>query len=278
MLERPFRIANTSGDTIRGDVRYEEDGNAKPVVVVCHGFTAHKDWGPFPYFGRRFAEQGFVSAVFNFSHNGIGANPRRFTELDRFSKNTIGKEMEDVQAVIDAFISGEIGNGVADAKRIGILGHSRGGGIAILSASRDDRLKAVAAWSTVGTFFRYSNHQLALWREQGFLPVKIRSKPSRLRYGLEVLNDLEAHREMYDLRLAVQRLRVPLLLLHGREDLAVKPREAEDLYEVADTSLTQLVLLDNVGHMYGARNPFEGTNATIEKIIELTALWFAQHL
>jgi len=278
MVDRPFIIANSSGDTIRGNLRYEEGGTARPTLIICHGFTAHKDWGPFPYFGERFVREGFASIVFNFSHNGIADNFNRFTELRKFSKNTISKELEDVSALVGAVSAREIGNDICDISRIGIVGHSRGGGVATLSAGMDARLKAVAAWSTVGTFFRYSRHQQAVWREQGFLPVKIRSRPSRLRYGIEVLRDLEAHRELYDLKKAVRRLRVPLLLIHGREDLSVSPKEAEDLYEVADKSRTELILLDKVGHMYGAETPFTGTNSTIEHIIELTAGWFHRNL
>ena len=96
VVERPFSIANSSGDIVRGDPRYEEGGTPKPLLIVCDGSTAHKDWGPFPYFGERFAQEGFASILFNFSHNGIGGNFKRFTELEKFSRNTISKELEDV--------------------------------------------------------------------------------------------------------------------------------------------------------------------------------------
>ncbi len=274
MVERPFSITNSSGDTIRGDLRYEEGGPPRPVLIVCHGFTAHKDWGPFPYFGSRLAGEGFASIVFNFSHNGIGSDFKRFTEIVKFSRNTISKELDDVKAIVDAVGTGKVGSGFCDRSRLGILGHSRGGGIAILFASLDSRAKGVAAWSSVGTFFRYTEQQRTVWKEQGFLPVRIRSMPTRLRYGIELLEDLESHKELYDLQKAVRRLQVPLLLIHGKEDLSVKPKEVEELYEVADASRTELILLDHVGHMYGAENPFTGTNPTIERIIQLTSDWF----
>lgn len=152
MVEQSFRIQNSSGDVISGDLRYVDDSTAKPLLVVCHGFNAHKDWGPFPLFGRRFAALGFASVVFNFSHNGIGDNFKKFTEYDKFSRNTIGKELEDLRALLDAVESGEVGNGTVDRRRVGLVGHSRGGGVAMLHASLDERVRAVAAWSTVATF------------------------------------------------------------------------------------------------------------------------------
>jgi len=90
--------------------------------------------------------------------------------------------------------------------------------------------------------------------------------------------DLETNHESYDLRRAVQRLDVPLLIVHGKTDVSVKSKEAEELHEVSDKSRTDLVLLDHVGHMYGSTHPFRQTNQTIEHIIELTARWFHLHL
>ncbi|MBM2841314.1 MAG: Alpha/beta hydrolase family protein [Bacteroidetes bacterium] len=278
MVERTFRIQNSSGDDFAGDIRYVDEGVRRPLLVVCHGFTAHKDWGPFPYFGRRFAELGFASVVFNFSHNGIGDNHRKFTELDKFSRNTIGKELEDLRAVIDAVEQGEIGRKIVDAERIGLVGHSRGGGVAILFASLDHRIKAVAGWSTVSTFFRYTSHQKELWEKQGFMPVTIRSMKTKLRYGIEVLRDLEANKEQYDLVATVKGLTVPLLLVHGEADVTVRPTEAQKLFEASDKSKTELILVEHTGHMYGTKSGSGIPNPTLEYITDITAKWFHRHL
>jgi len=126
VIESPFNLRNESGDTIAGDLRYAEGGTGLPLLILCHGFTAHKDWGPFPYFGRRFAGLGFASAVFNFSHNGMGPGSKRFNELEKFSRNTIGKELEDIRALLRGAEEGGFGEGRIDPSRIGIIGHSRG--------------------------------------------------------------------------------------------------------------------------------------------------------
>jgi dipeptidyl aminopeptidase/acylaminoacyl peptidase len=274
LIEQPFSLANASGDVVRGDLRSSGEPRCLPALLICHGFTAHKDWGPFPYFGQRLAEQGFATIVFNFSHNGIGSNFRRFTEAEKFSRNTIGKELEDLRAVIDALSEGRLGGGVIDPSRIGLIGHSRGGGVAILSASRDHRIKGVAAWSSVSTFHRYTLRQKQAWERDGYLPVTVRGVKTHLRFGVEVLRDLEANRETYDLRHAVKRLRVPLLIVHGGADVAVKPHEPEELYAAADASRTKYVILEGVGHSYGAPHPYHGHHPAVERVIELTAQWF----
>jgi dipeptidyl aminopeptidase/acylaminoacyl peptidase len=274
LAELSFVLPTSSGDEIRGDLRYSRGGTGLPVLLLCHGFTAHKDWGPFPHIGCRFAELGFASIIFNFSHNGMGPDFRRFTEREKFSKNTIGKELEDVRSVVDALGDGRLGEGIIDAARTGILGHSRGGGVAILSARLDPRLKGVAAWSSVATFHRYTPRQKQVWEEQGFLPVTIRGSKTNLRYGIEVLRDLETNREQYDLPAAVKNLRVPLLLVHGSADVSVSPREPEELYAAADKSKTDYVLLEGAGHTFGAAHPYRGVNPTVDHVVDLTARWF----
>ncbi|MEW6509409.1 MAG: alpha/beta fold hydrolase [Bacteroidota bacterium] len=274
LSEVPFSITNASGDTLRGDIRMMQGSTRAPVVLVCHGFTAHKDWGPFPFIGRRFAEAGFVSIVFNFSHNGVGADSRRFTEREKFAGNTVGKELEDLRAVVDAVAAGVVGGGTADPSRVFVVGHSRGGGIAILGAKEDERIRGIAAWSTIATFYRYTAHQRSVWERDGFLPVTIRGLRTRLRLDVAVLRDLEEHRARYDLREAARTLGVPLLLIHGSADAAVRAAEAEELYAAGESSRTELVLLDGAGHSLGATHPFRSRSPALDQAIDLSARWF----
>jgi pimeloyl-ACP methyl ester carboxylesterase len=278
--EVPFRITDGPNGLIRGDFRWSEAGTgALPLLIICHGFTAHKDWGIFPHVGRALAVRGFATAVFNFSHNGVGENPRRFTEIDRFERNTIGKELADLRTVVDRLpdMAPALGRDI-DRTKIGVLGHSRGGGIAILTASIHRGLRAVAGWATISTFYRYTEHQRTVWETQGFLPVTIRGSQTRLRYGREMLDDLESHRREYDLLEAVRRLKVPLLLVHGSADVSVTPKEPEELIAASDRSRSRLVMIDGTGHAFGSGHPFEGPAPVVDRVIDDTAEWFRANL
>jgi uncharacterized protein len=280
LISAQFEIPTPSGARVRGDMRWVQSADVRllPLVIVCHGFKAFKDWGPFPHIGRWFAEHGFVSIVFNFSHNGIGAEPRKFTEHDLFEKNTIGLEIEDVRTILDAIGKGTLPCDRMDLTRIGIVGHSRGGGIALVTAKEDTRVHAVALWSSISTFNRYSPEQLKRWREKGYMELHSIAGKSAFRVGIDLLNDAHDNAARYDLPSAVSQLAKPLLIVHGTEDVPVKIGEAEKLYDASDKSMTQFVRMEGVGHMYGAKHPYRTESPTLTHILDLTGTWMQSEL
>ena len=71
-----------------------------------------------------------VVVTFNFSHNGIGENKLEFTELDKFAKNTHSREVRELTELVKAIKNGFFEDVIFT--KIGIIGHSRGGGNALL--------------------------------------------------------------------------------------------------------------------------------------------------
>lgn len=256
--ERSFTIENPRGDAVHGDVRYRADGEAKPVVVFCHGFKGFKDWGPFPTWGRRLAEAGFVSVLFNFSYNGVAPDaPTEFTELDKFAENTYTRELDDLQAVIDAVEEGTLpGEGESDPASIGLMGHSRGGGTAILQAARDARVQALVTWSAVSGFVeRFTDEQIDDWETQGYTEVLNSRTGQTMRLDRVLYDDALAHRDELDILGAASEIDVPWLIVHARDDEAVSFEEAEALDDAA--SGAELFVAKG-GHTFGGQHPFDG--------------------
>ncbi len=257
--EETFTIENARGDAVHGDVRYHADGDAKPVVVFCHGFKGFKDWGPFPTWGRRLAEAGFVSVLFNFSYNGVAPDaPTAFTELDKFADNTYTRELDDLQSVIDAIEEGALpGDAEYDAVRIGLMGHSRGGGTAILQAARDARIQALATWSAVSGFVeRFTDEQIDDWESQGYTEVLNSRTGQTMRLNRVLYDDARDHRGELDILDAASQIDVPWLIVHARDDEAVSFDEAEALDDAA--AGTELLEAKG-GHTFGGQHPFDGS-------------------
>jgi pimeloyl-ACP methyl ester carboxylesterase len=264
--------ADTPGP-IYGDLRRSESAENKPVIVICHSFMAFKDWGFFPHIGEEFARAGFCTLAFNYSYDGVGAEGGKITDLARFEANTFSRELADTARVIEAIRSGEIGRGFIDRATIILLGHSRGGGVAIVTASRDSRIKALITLASISTFDRWTPHQKERWRAAGYLALARDTTANPLRLGLGLLNDLEAHADNLSIAKAAGTIHVPWLILHSAADVTVKVNEAHALYNSSNKSTTELVIVEKAGHLFNAASPTEDGYATIDKTVTAIISW-----
>jgi dienelactone hydrolase len=276
--ETPFSVKNARGDAVDCDLRFVADGERKPVVIFCHGFKGFKDWGPFPEWGRRLAQAGFVSVHLNFSYNGVHRDrPTESTELEKFADNTFTRELDDLQAVLDAIEAGTLPDAPLDPARIGLMGHSRGGGTVILQTERDDRVGALATWSSVSTFVdRFSDEQIADWERQGYTEIVNSRTGQVMRLNKVLYDDTRAHADELDVREAAEQIDVPWLVVHARDDESVDFEAAEIL---ANSTETAELMEAEGGHTFGGAHPFEGpVPETLEAVWSRTIDFFRAHL
>lgn len=265
LREEPFALESSRSGRIDGDIRFPEAAEGPlPVILFCHGFKGFKDWGPFPAWGRFLAEAGFASVLFNFSYNGVSAEaPMAFTELDAFAENTYSRELDDLAAVVEAAESGHLPGPALDVGlgqgRLGLMGHSRGGGLAILHAARDERVRALATWSAVSSFIeRFRPEQIADWKDKGYTEVVNSRTGQTMRLGQVLYEDALAHREQLDILGAAQEIDKPWLIVHAGDDESVPFDEAQELKEAAPGAVFEEA---EGGHTFGGSHPFEGKDA-----------------
>jgi dienelactone hydrolase len=280
IVHQRFSIAASDGETLYGDARFPAQGSsALPVVIFIHGFKGFKDWGSIPYICESFARHGFYALAFNFSHNGVEGHSSEFTRLDRFARNTFSREVRELHEIVDAVVARTIPDADrVDAKRIALVGHSRGGGIAILEAARDERVGAVAAWASVADFNRYSEAQKKRWRESGYFETKNMRTGQIMRLDVTLLEDLEKNEALLDVGAAAAALGRPFLILHGEQDLSVKIDNGEALAAKGTAGMTEFIPIPRTNHTFGAVHPFAGTNPVLELAIERTAAFFRHRL
>ena len=226
----PFDLRAPVAGHLRGLVDLPDQGGNRPTVVVCHGFKGFMEWGMFPPLAELLAARGFVVVRFNFSGSGMVPGQDRVTDPEGFRTNTFSREQADLRAVLEA-VGSTIAPGRADPERLGVVGHSRGGGAAILTAGDPewrDRIGALVTWSAVATFDRLGDDEKAAWRRQGQITVVNGRTGQELPMGVEVLDDLERHREALDVAAAAGRVDAPWLIVHGEEDETVPVAEARD--------------------------------------------------
>ena len=255
---------------------YENLATASCLIFV-HGFKGFKDWGFWPYTGNFFADKGFFVLSFNFSHNGIGEGLTDFAELDKFAKNTFSLELEELNEVIDAYLNNFFGT--KSKKPIGILGHSRGGGDALIVSSKREEIKAVVTWAAVANFNRYTERQAKEWRKNGFFEVLNTRTNQMMRLNVSLLEDIEKNKtDLLNIEKAANNLNKPLLIIHGEQDLSVKIEEGEQIYNWSNKELTEFYKIKATGHTFDIVHPFEGSNQKFDSVLEKTLNFFNKHL
>jgi uncharacterized protein len=248
------------------------------TLVFIHGFKGFKDWGFVPYLGNYLSDKGFFVITFNFSHNGIGDNKNEFTELDKFAKNTFSREIKELDELISAFRNGFF-EGIETNSKIGLIGHSRGGAIALLTASKRKDISAMATWAAIAKLDRYSTRQKEEWRKKGFFEVINTRTNQMMRLDVKLLNDIEENSSgSLNIPDALQKINCPLLIAHGNLDMAVPIKEAEQLYEWSQKSNTEFFKIYGTGHTFDIVHPFAGTSEKFEKLLEKSTKFFNQHL
>jgi uncharacterized protein len=268
------RLPGTLGEILI-DVRAGGRATPRPAVVLMHGFKGFKDWGLWPSFAERIARAGFTMVSFNLSGSGVD-DSGEFVFPERFGHNTFSAELQDLRRVVDGLAAGELG--AAPAGPIGLLGHSRGGGMAVLHTASDPRIRALVTWAAISSVDRWPSGQRAAWRAAGTMPVANARTGQVLPLYPDVLDDIERGDSGLDIEAAARRVAVPWLIVHGTADEAVALSEGERLAAAAPPKTARFVPVPEAGHTFGAAHPWRGAAAETERVMDETLSFFAREL
>jgi pimeloyl-ACP methyl ester carboxylesterase len=269
-LARIGSLRGADGLPLHVDLRTAaREGEMRPLVVICHGFKGFKDWGFFPRVAERLAVAGFTAVSFNFSGSGVG-DADTFDQLDRWARQTLTGDLRDLNTVIDHFAP-------ESSRRVGLLGHSRGGGLAILQAARDGRVAALATWAAVAGFMRWPEEELRKWRDEGRIEVLNTRTGQLMPIHRQALDDFEANREALDVAAAASRLRIPWLLVHGKADESVAFQEGERLCAAAGCPV-EFERVEGAGHTFGIKHPWSGSTPVFDAVLDRTVQFFTRNL
>lgn len=279
MIQKAFTLPAGDGEEIRGDLRLPEGPPPKSAVVVAHGFKGFKDWGFFPFLCETLVADGHAVVSFNFSLNGIGDDFLNFTRLEAFERNTLSREVAEAAGVLAKVREGELLP--APPRKVGLVGHSRGGGVAVLAAraftERGGRLDALVTWAAVAEFGRWTEEQKTEWRREGRIHAMNSRTGQKLPLGLGLLEDFEKNRERLDVvRAGAELGTLPWLIIHGEEDETVAVEDARRLSRA--NSAAELEVVSPSGHTFEAKHPFAGSNPMLDRVVEMTRGHFRRHL
>ncbi|WP_138432628.1 alpha/beta hydrolase family protein [Winogradskyella algicola] len=264
-IEKNKILHRTDKKPILLDTFYSEKISNQPIIIFCHGYKGFKDWGAWNIMAKSIAEAGVCFVKFNFSHNGgTMENPIDFPDLEAFGKNNYSIELDDLNDVINWVTTEFKDNLFVDINNLTLLGHSRGGGIAILKASEDKRVKKLITLASVCDFAKRTATigNLKEWEEDGVKYVVNGRTKQQMPHYYQFYEDFKANKERLDIEKAEKQLLVPHLIIHGDNDTSVKIDEAYALHKWNPKS--QLEIIKGADHVFNIRHPWNEEALTSE--------------
>jgi pimeloyl-ACP methyl ester carboxylesterase len=240
----------------------ESDGPA-PTVLMLHGFGSHKDevGDMYKRLAAELVERGVASLRIDF--RGWGESAGEMVD------STVGGMVEDAAAAYE-YLSGLDS---VDPQRIGVIGFSLGGGIAVFSAGEHpDWYQSLVLWSTFGDLLEVflvslgqDNFDTAA--TEGEVTIDLGFREVTLGSGFfDSLDD-------YDYATEFANYTGAFLVVAGSEDGSA---DFLDWYrENAQGDLKASYLVEGADHIYNVLTE-DQTNSNA--VIETTADWFAMTL
>jgi uncharacterized protein len=266
-------LQSEHGRPFLADVYCAANGIKKPVVIFSHGFKGFKDWGPFDLVAEKFAEAGFVYVKFNFSHNGTTIDhPLDFADLEAFGNDNLSIEMDDLGVVIDWVCSSDfpLGSREFTTEDLYLMGHSRGGGISILKAKEDSRVKKVCTWASVNEFSKYwTNEELEKIKREGIAFIGNARTKQMMPIKWQMYENYFANLDRLFVPDAVRRLQIPLFIIHGTKDETIPVEAAVEMSQWNKSS--ELLILENANHNFGGKHPYTEHDLTNDLDVAVNA-------
>lgn len=245
-------------EPISADLRYISNKEKKPLILFVHGFKGFKDWGVFNLMANEFAKNKFIFMKINLSHNGTTPNNLKdFADLEAFGNNNFTIELGDLKDSIDHLFSSEseIPANEIDLENLHLMGHSRGGGLILLKAREDQRIKKVVSLAAISDLSkRWPQSFLDEWRAKGVQYIENKRTNQMMPLYVQLYDDVLNNPERLSIPKAIKEMNQPLLAFHGTEDETLPVEMAHQIKEWKPG--TELIIIEGENHVFGASHPW----------------------
>jgi pimeloyl-ACP methyl ester carboxylesterase len=239
------------------------------AVLLCHGFRGYKDWGFIPLLASTIAAQGTPVAAFNMSGSGIAGPDGAFTERERFRKNTYAAELDDIHRVA-RWLRRRLDAG---DPALGLIGHSRGGAMALLYGASRPEVRTVVSLAAPSRIGVWPEAAFEAWRDHRPHIVRDFRTRADLELGPEIYDDIVKCSAAYDLHRAAASLTIPFLVVQGDRDRSVPLEEGRTLASWGPRETTELAIIENAGHSFQAGDKIRRTPPQLLEMIERVSAW-----
>lgn len=265
-------------DDLKFDIKTNGEKKSVSIFIFLHGFKSFRNWGFIPYICNQIAQLGYISINLDFSLNGIKSEiPIKF-DFEKFARNTISQEVNDVHRLIDYLANSKENEDLQNILsnwngKIILAGHSRGAGISLIIAERIKQVEKVILLSPISNFNRYTPRMIKKWLDEGYIEFNDNQSGQNLKMNSVYIQDLLTNMDKYDLKKIIEKIDKPILILHGSNDITTPIREAKELYESFQNAKENKVnscnfaIIDKANHLFNVSHPFNGSNSYLDEVI-----------
>lgn len=261
-VSKEWIVFENQGEKLFGILHRPEKVDAEvPAVILLHGFASHKVGTnrSHVHLANSLAASGV--ACFRFDFRGAGDSDGNLAQM------SIDDLISDANAAIDYL---ETVPGV-DPNRLGLMGSSLGGSIAVAVASKRASIKSLALWAPVASGMLWFQDWLS---RHGQGPSVDPSEALATYQGVRIHPSFREQFGKFHPDIMMGQLgNVPLLHMHGEEDDVISLIHQRSYVEQRRqaTAKTEFVVFPGVGHVMGTAN-------VLNEIQERSAAWFKESL
>lgn len=256
MIEKVFTFEN-EGREINGVIALPKEEGKHPLVVMNHGFAGSKEEGiGFVTISQALAKNGIAAVRFDFSGCGASVVP--------FSQFNLKNNISDSNAVLNYVLESES----IDENRLGILGYSMGGRLAIMVTDADSNPYKAMTLIAPGAQEEMDFCAIMGCEFEGDTPV-VEFFGQKLELGKEFLDDVVTSNEI--MKKATKK--VDSIVFSGTNDVLVTPETCKKISSKLDS---KLFTMEGADHSYGF---YGNTNIDyVNKIVNETVAFFSEKL
>ncbi len=208
-----------------------EKSEKLPVFIMIHGW------------GRNVQRMlSFIKHLHGFRCHLLAIDARSHGSSDYDDYVSMIKFAEDIISAVDYALTREN----IDKNRVGVIGHSIGGGSSVYAAALDQRIKKVVSLGgfanprdvMIYSFKEYHIPYFLIWLILHYVQLKIKAD----------FKDIAPENN-------IAKTKAQILIVHGKIDPIVPFEHAERLYAGSDKQKTELLALDGVNHSNYEDNP-----------------------
>lgn len=233
-----FTFLNSEGLNLAARIYYKDKYN-KNGVIFSHGLFSSKDGYKITNMAEDIVNSGYNLMTFDFTYSG--ESPGDISDISLF------QEVDDLKRAIQVFSA----KGV---ERIHLMGSSMGGVVSILAAPKDSAIVQsiilIATPLNLSALIPEANvHSI---QEEDI--VVISGVPVKGKFITELRN--------LDLSSAVEKIKCPVLIIHGKLDSVVNINDFEEIKKLLRSDFDSILIEDGDHNLTEERH----LNLIIEKV------------